>query len=96
MNIRAIKNRVVVEPIEVTKSAGGLLIPETFTEAPMVGKVIAAGPGITRKGKFHAAEVQIGEFVIYPRNAGEKLKVDDRNVVVLTNDDIMGVVEQDA
>ena len=96
MTIKALKNRIFIEPIETTRTVGGIIIPETIkSEKPMVGRVLAVGPGVVRKGKFVASEVEAGQVVMFARNAGQRLTYEDREIIVMLTDDILAVIDPD-
>jgi chaperonin GroES len=94
MKIKPLKNRLFVEPIETTRTQGGIIIAATIeTEKPMIGRVLAVGPGLTRKGKFEPSRIEAGEIVIFARNAGQRITVDGREVITLVTDEILGVLD---
>jgi len=94
MKLRPLHDRVVIEPIEAeTKTAGGIIIPDTAKEKPMQGKVVAVGPGARDdSGKIHPLDVKKGDVVMYGKWAGTEIKVDGKDLAVMRESDIMGVV----
>ena len=96
MNIRPLHDRVVVERLDEERmSAGGIVIPDTATEKPIQGKVVAIGPGkILDDGKVIPLGVQEGETVLFGKYSGTEVKIGGKEFVVMREDDIMGVVEQ--
>ena len=94
MKFRPLHDRVVVEPLESdTKTAGGIIIPDTAKEKPMQGKVIATGPGARDEaGKVHALDVKKGDTVLYGKWSGTEVKIDGKDLLIMKESDIMGVV----
>jgi len=92
--IKPLGDRVVVKPTpreEVTK--GGIVLPDTAKEKPMEGKVIAVGAGrFTEEGKRIPREVKEGDTVLYAKYAGTEIKVNDEELLILSERDILGVV----
>ena len=95
MNIRPLHDRVIVERVEAERTtASGIVIPDSAGEKPDQGKVIAVGPGKRDdKGKPVALDVKEGDRVLFGKYAGQTVKVDGKEVLVMREDDIMGVVE---
>ena len=95
MNLKPLADRLVVEPIEQEEvTAGGIILPETAKEKPQQGKVIAAGPGRTDdKGKRVDMEVKVGDKVLYAKYAGTEFKIDDEEFLIISQKDILAVVE---
>lgn len=96
MNIRPLHDRVVVqrEP-EERKSPGGIVIPDTASEKPTFGKVIAVGQGkILENGQIRGLDVKVGDRVLFGKYSGTEVKVDNQELVVMREDDVMAVVER--
>ena len=95
MKIRPLQDRVVVKRMEEEKtSAGGIVLPDSATEKPIKGKVIAVGPGKRLdNGEKHPLEVKVGETVLFGKYSGTEVKIDDEELVVMREEDIMGVIE---
>lgn len=93
--IRPLHDRVLVERIEEeTKTAGGIIIPDSAKEKPVQGKVLAVGPGSRNEdGKLVPLDVKAGDKVIFAKWAGTEVKVDNKEVLVMKESDIIGVVE---
>ena len=93
--LRPLGDRVVVRPTpreEMTKS--GIVLPDTAKEKPQEGTVIAAGPGrILEDGKREAMDVQEGHKVLYAKYAGTQFKVDGEELLIVSQKDILAVVE---
>jgi chaperonin GroES len=95
MNIRPLHDRIIVERLEEeTVTAGGLIIPDSAKEKPQQGKVVAVGNGKkTEEGKVIALDVKVGDKVLFGKYAGNEVKVDGKEYLMMREDDIMGVVE---
>ena len=95
MKIRPLHDRVVVRRIEEEKtSAGGILIPDTAAEKPMTGEVLAIGNSkLQDSGELRALDVKVGDKVLFGKYSGTEVKVDNQDILVMREDDIMGVIE---
>jgi chaperonin GroES len=96
MNLRPLQDRIIVERIEeVTKTAGGIIIPDSVTkEKPQEGKVIAVGKGkTTEDGKLLPMDVKVGDRVLFGKYAGSEVKIEGKEYLIMREDDILGVVE---
>jgi len=95
MGIRPLHDRVVVRRTEEERmSAGGIVIPDTATEKPGRGEIIAVGNGkIADSGEVKPLDVKVGDTVLFAKFAGTEIKVDGEEVLVMREDDIMAVVE---
>jgi chaperonin GroES len=93
--LRPLGDRVVVKPIareEMTKS--GIVLPDTAKEKPQEGEIIAAGPGrLTDDGEREPMDVKVGDKVLYAKYAGTEFKVDDDELLIVSQKDILAVVE---
>lgn len=95
MKFRPLHDRVLVERVkEDTKTAGGIIIPDTATEKPSEGIVVAVGPG-TRSddGKFTALDVKKGNRVLFGKWGGTEVKVDGKELLIMKESDIMGIID---
>jgi chaperonin GroES len=94
MKFRPLHDRVVVEPIEnETKTAGGIIIPDSAKEKPMQGKILAAGNGARdENGKVQPLDVKKGDTVLYGKWSGTEVKIDGKNLLIMKESDIMGIV----
>ncbi len=93
MKIRPLYDRVVIERQEETSTGGIVVIPDSAKEKPMRGLVVAVGEGkLLDDGKLHALLVKVGDIVLIGKYAGTEVKVNNKEYVVLREDDIMGVV----
>ena len=95
MKIRPLHDRVIVRRMEEErKSAGGIVIPDTAAEKPMKGEVIAIGPGkLLDDGKVHPLNVKPGDKILFGKYSGTEVKVEGEELLVMREDDIMGVIE---
>lgn len=95
MNIRPLHDRVIVKRLESERTtASGIVIPEAAAEKPDQGEVIAVGPGKRdESGKLIAMDVKVGQRVLFGKYAGQAIKVDGKEVLVMREEDIMGVIE---
>jgi len=93
--VRPLHDRVIVRRLdEEQKSAGGIIIPDTAKEKPLQGEVIAAGKGkILENGEIRPLDVKAGDRVIFSKYAGTEIKLDGQEVLMMREDDILGVIE---
>jgi chaperonin GroES len=94
MKFRPLHDRVLVRRIaEETKTAGGIIIPDTAQEKPMEGEIIAAGPGARgENGKLHPLELKPGDRVLFGKWSGTEVKIDGEDLLIMKESDIMGVI----
>ena len=94
MNIQPLHDRIVVEAAaKESKSAGGIILPDSAQEKPLSGKVLAVGPGKTLdSGTIARPEVKKGDTVLYGKYAGTEVKVGGKDYVLLRSDDVLGIV----
>ena len=95
MKLRPLHDRVVVKRMEEEKtSPGGIVIPDSATEKPIKGKVIAVGNGkITDSGDLRKLDLKKGDEVLFGKYSGTEVKVDGDELLVMREDDIMAVIE---
>lgn len=95
MNIRPLHDRVVIKRVEDERtSAGGIVIPDTATEKPMRGKVVAIGPGkMLDNGQLIPLGLKPGDQVLFGKYSGTEVKIAGTELLVMREDDIMGVIE---
>ena len=95
MNIRPLDDRLIVKrEAEERKSPGGIVIPDTATEKPTFGKVIAVGKGkVLENGEVRAPDVKQGDKILFGKYSGTEVKVDGEELVVMREEDVMAVVE---
>ena len=92
--IRPLHDRVIVRRLEEErKSAGGIVIPDSAKEKPVQGEVIAAGTGkILEDGKVRPLDVKAGDKILFGKYSGTEIKLGDEELLVMREEDIMGVV----
>jgi chaperonin GroES len=79
---------------EEEKTSGGIIIPDTAKEKPQKGEIIAAGPGKrNEEGKIQPLDVKTGDKVLFSKYAGTEIKVEGEELLIMREDDIMGVIE---
>jgi chaperonin GroES len=95
MKIRPLHDRVIVKRIdEERKSAGGIVIPDTAAEKPDQGEIVAVGKGKKDdNGKLIALDVKVGDKVLFGKYSGQTVKVKGEELLVMREEDIMGVIE---
>ena len=95
MKLKPLDDRVVVEPMEAEeKTAGGIVLPESAKEKPLMGKVIAVGPGkMLDNGKRSEVAVKKNDKVIYGKYGGSEVEIDGKEYKILRESDILGIVE---
>ena len=93
--LRPLGDRVVIKPTEreeVTKS--GIVLPDTAKEKPQEGTIIAAGPGkVLEDGKREPMDVKEGDKVLYAKYAGTEFKIDDDELLIVSQKDILAIVQ---
>ena len=96
MKIRPLHDRVIVKRIEEErKTPGGIVIPDNAAEKPDQGEVLAIGTGkVMDDGKVRPLAVKVGERVLFGKYSGSSVKVDGDELLVMREEDIMGVVEK--
>jgi chaperonin GroES len=95
MKFRPLHDRVVVRRIdEETKTAGGIIIPDTAKEKPVQGEVIAVGPGVRdENGKLIPLDVRKGDIVLFGKWSGTEVKIDGEELAIMKESDIFAVIE---
>jgi chaperonin GroES len=95
MNIRPLHDRLIIKrEAEERKSPGGIVIPDTATEKPTFGKVIAVGKGkILENGEVRPPDVKTGDKILFGKYSGTEVKVDGEELVVMREEDVMAIVE---
>ena len=95
MKIRPLQDRVVLKAVEQeTKTAGGIIIPDTAKEKPMEGKVVAVGPGTRdQNGKLTPLDVKVGDRVLFGKWSGTEIKVGGEDLLILKESDLMGIIQ---
>jgi len=95
MKIRPLHDRVIVKRLEEErKTASGIVIPDTAAEKPDQGEIIAVGNGkVLEDGSVRKLEVKVGDKVLFGKYAGQSVKVSGEELLVMREEDIMGVIE---
>ena len=96
MKFRPLHDRVVIKRADTeTKTAGGILIPDTAGEKPLEGEVIAMGPGgRDEAGKLIPIDLKKGDKVLFGKWLGTEVKIDAKELLIMKESDIMGVLEK--
>jgi chaperonin GroES len=94
MNIKPLYDRVVIKRMEEEKmSAGGIVIPDSATEKPIRGEVIAVGGGkALDNGSVRAPQVKVGDKVLFGKYSGTEVKLDGNEILVVKEDDILAIL----
>jgi chaperonin GroES len=95
MKIRPLQDRVLIRRTEEDrKSPGGIVIPDSATEKPIKGEVIAAGKGkVLESGDVRPLELKAGDKVLFGKYSGTEVKVDGEELLVMKEDDVMAIIE---
>jgi chaperonin GroES len=95
LSIRPLHDRVIIRrQEEEATSAGGIVIPDTATEKPMRGEVVAVGKGkALESGKVRALDVRAGDQVLFGKYSGTEVRMDGEELLVMREEDIMAVIE---
>jgi chaperonin GroES len=89
INIKPLADRVLLEPLEAeTKTASGIIIPDTAKEKPQKGNIVAVGPGT----KDNPVTVKVGDSVLYGKYSGTELKLDGKNYLIMRESDVLAIV----
>lgn len=94
MNITPLEDRILIKPLEAeTKTAGGIIIPDSAKEKPQKGEVIAAGPGkITDKGQKIMVSLKKGDQVLYGKYSGTEITIDGDDYLIVRESDVLAVI----
>ena len=95
MKFRPLHDRVVVRRIEEnTKTAGGIIIPDTVKEKPMQGEIMSVGPGARDEaGRLVPLEVKKGDKVLFGKWSGTEVKLDGHELLIMKESDILGILD---
>jgi chaperonin GroES len=95
MKVRPMHDRLLVERIEEQEvRRGGIIIPDTAKDKPQEGRVVAAGNGrLTEEGKRLPLDVKVGDRVLFGKYSGSEVKVDDREYLILREDDVLAILD---
>ena len=96
MKVRPLQDRVLIKRLEddTEKTKGGLYIPDSAKEKPQQGKVMAVGKGrVNDEGKVIPLDVKAGDKILFGKYSGSEIKVDGEDLLIMREEDILGVVE---
>ena len=96
MNLRPLHDRVIIKRVDDAeqKSAGGIIIPDSAKEKPQKAEVVAVGPGkLNDKGQATPLDVKAGDQVLIGKYAGNEIKIEDQEYVIVREDEILAVIE---
>jgi chaperonin GroES len=95
MNLRPLHDRVIVKRMEEERmSAGGIVIPDSATEKPIRGEVLAVGNGkILDNGEKRPLDINVGDMILFGKYSGTEVKVEGEELLVMREEDIMAVIE---
>ena len=95
VKVRPLHDRLIVERIEDTEQqVGGIIIPDTAKEKPQQGKILAVGKGkVKDDGSVTPLDVKAGDTVLFGKYAGQEIKLDGTEYLIMREDDILGVIE---
>ena len=95
MNIRPLHDRVIIRRMEEERtSPGGIVIPDSATEKPIKGQVVAVGKGkLLDNGEIRSLDLKEGDQVLFGKYSGTEVKVEGEDLVVMREDDVMAVIE---
>jgi chaperonin GroES len=94
MNLKPLGDRIVVKPQdeEESRTASGLVIPDTAKEKPQLGEVLAVGPGEIKDGERIPMDVAVGDVVFYSKYGGTEVKVEGEEFLILSSRDVLAVL----
>jgi len=95
MALRPLHDRLLVKRLEEKEQVqGSIIIPDTAKEKPQEAKVLAVGPGrITDDGKLQPLDIKAGDTVVFGKYAGTEVKIDGEDLLIIREDDVLGVLE---
>jgi chaperonin GroES len=96
MKIRPLQDRVIVKRVEEEeKTKGGIIIPDSAKEKPMEGEVVAVGKGkVLENGTKLEMTVKVGDRILFSKYAGNEVKIDGVEHLIMREDDILGIIEK--
>ena len=94
LNIRPLQDRIIVKQLEEeSKSAGGIIIPDTAKEKPHQGKVMAVGNGkVMEDGKIRKLDVKVGDRVLFEKFAGATVRIDGDDYMIMREEEILAII----
>jgi chaperonin GroES len=96
MKLRPLHDRVIIKRLEEERTTpGGIVIPDSATEKPVKGKVVAIGKGkILENGEVRPLDVKVGDHILFGKYSGTEVKVDGEELLVMREEDVMAVIEK--
>ena len=96
LKIRPLHDRVIIQRLDAeTKTAGGIVIPDSAAEKPIRGKVMAVGKGkILESGDVRPLDVKVGDHILFGKYSGTEVKMDGEEYLVMREEDVMAVIEK--
>jgi chaperonin GroES len=96
LKIRPLHDRVIIKRLEEERTTpGGIVIPDSATEKPVKGKVIAVGKGkILENGEVRPLDVKVGDHILFGKYSGTEVKVEGEDLLVMREEDVMAVIEK--
>lgn len=95
MEVRPLGDRILVEVLEAEeKTRGGIVLPQSAQEKPQQGKVVAVGSGKYIDGKLLPLDVKKGDVILYGKYSGTELKLDEKTLLMLKEEDVLGIVHK--
>jgi len=93
MKLKPLGDRVVIKPAPAEeKTKGGIILPDTAKEKPVIGEVVAAGPGRREEGKLITMDLKVGDKVLYGKYSGTEVSLDGKEYLIMREADIFGIV----
>ncbi len=94
MDLKPLGDRIVVKPNDEdeTRTASGLVIPDTAKEKPQLGEVLAVGPGEYKDGERVPVDVSVGDLVFYSKYGGTEVKVEGEDFLILSSRDVLAIL----
>jgi chaperonin GroES len=94
VGVRPLHDRILVRRVaEETKTAGGIIIPDTAKEKPQRGEIVAAGKGrVSEDGKVMPLEVKIGDRILFGKYSGTELKLNGEELLMMREEDVLGII----
>jgi len=94
INVRALADQIFLRVIKESTTTGGILIPDNVGDKSQIGQVLKVGPGKPdEKGHLRAPDIKVGDRVLFGKYAGTEIKLNGQDILVIREQDIMGVIE---
>ncbi len=95
MKLKPLQDRVLVKRLEEKEQKkGGIIIPDSAKEKPMEGEIVAVGNGkVKEDGSKQPLDLKVGDRVLFGKYAGQDVKIDDEELLIMREDDILGIIE---